>query len=70
MVEQCLNLYKTNIVQTKRHETSLDPHSVEGIYPRIHGMVFNPKDGIMKSLTTDLEIRANHFDSIYGMLQK
>ena len=66
VVEQCINLYKTNIVQMKRWETlkSKDP---EGVYPRIHPLVFNPKDGILKSLNTDMQKRLVYsLDSIYG----
>jgi carbonic anhydrase len=67
VVEQCLNLFKTNIVQTKRFETS-QIVGEEGVHPRIHPMVFNPKEGIMKSLSMDLDRRAAQLDSIYGLV--
>ena len=65
VVEQCLNLYKTNVVQTKRHETYTSKHP-EGVYPRIHPVVFNPREGLLKSLGHDMKRRAANLDSIYG----
>jgi len=86
VIEQCLNLYKTGVVQRKRMEVKeklvkelyekgvvkvADTGQViaqlsdkgsevsttfqlarleEEVYPRIHGMVFNPKDGLLKKL--------------------
>lgn len=47
VIEQCLNLYKTGVVQRKRLKTFEEgPHA----YPRVHGLVFDPKDGILKRL--------------------
>ncbi len=37
VVEQCLNLYKINVVQSKRFETSKYAVRKEDIIPRIHG---------------------------------
>lgn len=66
VVEQCLNLYKTNIVQAKRYETSKNPTS-EGVFPRVHPLVFDPKNGILKNLNFDLKNRVYaSLDSIYG----
>ena len=64
VVEQCLNLYKTHVVQQKRYETGKE-FGEEGVFPRIHGAVFNPRQGIMKSLKTDIWKRAEQLNSIY-----
>ena len=47
VVEQCLNLYKTGVVQRKRLKTFEEGQYA---YPRVHGLVFDPKDGILKRL--------------------
>jgi hypothetical protein len=37
------------------------------IVPRIHGMVFNPKDGKLKKLPIDFKRRVGSLDHIYGL---
>ena len=78
VVEQCLNLYKTGVVQRRRNEvreelkkanpnTRIDP---EELTPRIHGLVFNPADGILKKLPVDFKKRIGSLDHIYGLIPK
>lgn len=82
VIEQCLNIYKTGVVQRKRIQTRdafleeqrLDyTGATDGIQlrdeiaPRIHGMVFNPADGILKTLTVDFQKRVGSLDHIYGL---
>ena len=75
VVEQCLNVFKTGVVQRKRNqvrkaliEAGKDPKLHEDeIYPRIHGMVFNPKEGLIKKLPVDFKGRIGSLDHIYGL---
>lgn len=64
VVEQCLNLYKTGVVQRKRKQTSKDG---ERSYPRIHAFVFDPKVGLMKNLPVDFKASVAKFRHIYDM---
>ena len=74
MIEQCLNIYKTGIVQRKRIQTKNKLQKNTGgnvdeteIYPRIHGMVFNIKDGVLKKIPVDFKKRIGPLDHIYGL---
>lgn len=74
VIEQCLNVYKAGTVQRKRIQTrhslsatSLSPADIEGeVFPRIHGMVFDPSNGIMSTLPINYEGRIGSLDRIYG----
>lgn len=48
VIEQCLNIFKTGVVQRRRLVTS----TVDSAYPqpRVHGMVYSPRDGRLKLL--------------------
>ena len=79
VVEQCLNLFKTGVVQRKRNavreemKKDLPPNTKvkqEDIYPRIHGLVFNPADGILKKLPVDFKKHIGPMDHIYGLIPK
>lgn len=78
VIEQCLNLYKTGVVQRRRFEVreELQKASPDGkideeeIYPRIHGLVFNPCDGILKRLPVDFASRVGSLDHIYSLIPK
>ena len=78
MVEQCLNLYKTGVVQRRRNEVreelkAADPNRKipqDELYPRIHGLVFNPADGILKTLPVDFKKRVGSLDHIYSLIPK
>jgi carbonic anhydrase len=75
VIEQCLNLYKTGVVQRKRQQTRKEllkalpsrANVEEEVYPRIYGMVFNPADGYLKKLTVNFERRVGSLDHIYGL---
>ena len=79
VIEQCLNLFKTGVVQRKRNETRKQlleqqaKNPVSGfniedeVYPRIYGTVFNPADGQLKKLTVDFGQRVGKLDHIYGL---
>jgi carbonic anhydrase len=53
--EQCLNVYKTSIVQRRRLQTFKDSGSMDEVnkVPQVHGMVFDPATGILKKLPID-----------------
>lgn len=79
VVEQCLNIFKTGIVQRKRNtvreelKKSLPPNTKvpqEDIFPRIHGLVFNHADGVLKKLPVDFKKNIGPLDHIYGLIPK
>lgn len=63
VIEQCLNLYKTGDVQRKRAESGKDGVA----YPRIHGMVFSPKDGILRKLPVNFKAYMAKYKDIYNL---
>lgn len=91
VVEQCLNAYKTGIVQRSRHKnrtallaelnekalaegqpysppTKEERRKIEAaVFPRIHGLVFNPADGLLKKLPVNFARRVGSLDHIYGL---
>lgn len=88
VIEQCLNIYKTGIVQRKRiqtknklmksvptnltavgedTDTANPPFDENEVYPRIHGMVFNIRDGVLKKIPVDFKKRIGPLDHIYGL---
>jgi len=66
VVEQCLNVYKTTVVQRKRLETHGDPTS-DFAYPRIHGLVFDPSDGVLHRLDIDYRAHIGELGGIYDL---
>jgi carbonic anhydrase len=64
--EQCLNLYKTSVVQRKRLETHADP-SVAFTYPRIHGLVFDPGTGVLERVPIDFKGEINELSDTYDL---
>lgn len=81
VIEQCLTLYKTGPVQRKRMEVLENFERLNGpveteiqkqkaidfIYPRIHGLVFDPAVGLLKTLPVDFKGRIGALDEIYGL---
>ena len=60
-----MNLFKTNVVQRALRETANQgPYPV----PRIHGLVFNPREGVLKRLPVDFAEYAANLDGIYDLL--
>jgi hypothetical protein len=63
VVEQCINLFKTGVVQRRRVETFKEgrPYTV----PRIHACVFDPKTGDLNRLEVRLHLvtRSTYSDS-------
>jgi carbonic anhydrase len=66
VTEQCLNVYKTSVVQRKRLETHNDPGK-SMTYPRIHGLVFDPSDGVLNKLDIDYRAHIAELGGIYDL---
>merc|ERR1711957_418866 len=67
VIEQCLNLFKTAEVQRRRVYTAQRPHEFDRAYPRIHGMVFSPSDGILRRLPVDFKDYLSELDKVYNL---
>jgi carbonic anhydrase len=65
VLEQCLNLYKTRVVQKRRLETHADPDSLT--YPRIHGLVFDPATGVLKKIPIDFRHEISDLAGAYDL---
>ena len=65
VIEQCLNIYKTGVVQRRRLLTS----QVTGAYPqpRVHGLVYNPRDGKLFKLESDFREQRKELEKIYEL---
>eukprot|EP00299_Pterocystis_sp_00344_P012525 c6024_g1_i1.p2 GENE.c6024_g1_i1~~c6024_g1_i1.p2 ORF type:complete len:245 (+),score=48.29 c6024_g1_i1:124-858(+) len=73
VVEQCLNLYKTGVVQRKRLQTRKDVLSgVPGafVYPRVHALVFDPSEGILRKLPIDVNQHLKQYAHIYNLVDE
>lgn len=66
VVEQCLNVYKTGVVQRRRLETSKDP-KCEFAYPRVHAVVFDPCDGKLIKLPVSFKDEIKQFSHVYDL---
>jgi carbonic anhydrase len=49
VIEQCINVFKLSVVQTRREETFLEGD----MNPRVHAMVFDPMTGDLKRIPFD-----------------
>jgi carbonic anhydrase len=66
VVEQCVNLYKTGIVQKQRSLTAADPEC-KFAAPVIHACVFDPKNGILKQLDINFDEYLADIRDVYEM---
>jgi carbonic anhydrase len=69
VAEQCLNIYKTSVVQKKRLETHNDP-SAPFSYPRVHGLVFDPATGIVNKVPNDYRRTVKALTSMYDLFDE
>lgn len=69
VVEQCVTLFKTGVVQRKRKEYRENHKTQRGdpVYPKIHGMVFDPKVGILKKLPVNFSSIVRNYQHIYNL---
>lgn len=58
VAEQCINLFKTGVVQQSRIKTG---------FPLIHGLVYEIKDGLLKEMNLDLLGYMRQYKSIYKL---
>lgn len=66
VAEQCLNLYKTAVVQKRRLETYRDPDAPQTL-PRVHGLVFDPATGILNKVPIDYRRDITELRSTYDL---
>jgi carbonic anhydrase len=62
--EQCLNILKIGTVQRKRLKTFV---SESFALPRVHGLVFDPADGVLKKLPLDFKSLVKEDRVIYDL---
>jgi carbonic anhydrase len=67
VVEQCLNVFKTGCVQKKRKEYRANNPDSKYAYPMIHGMVFDPKEGLLKKLPVNFKNLVRNYQHIYDL---
>jgi carbonic anhydrase len=68
VIEQCINLFKTGVVQRKRVETyASDKFSTT--QPRIHAVVFDPKTGKLNQLKVDFSEYIDELHGIYDLYE-
>lgn len=61
--EQCLNLYRNPIVQKRQHANG------KSGFPRIHGMVYDIRDGLLSELKIDFKAELEKNKLIYGVVK-
>jgi len=66
VVESCLSLFKTPIIQKKRVETHDNPDYPWSM-PRIHALVFDPAVGRLNRLDVDFNELTQQYGDIYDM---
>ncbi len=77
VVEQCLNIYKSGIVQRKRLQNQedlnykrsclIDCDLSRDITPRIHGLVYNNATGTLKRLSIEYNKNVGDLDHMYDI---
>jgi len=67
VVEQCLNLFKTSDVQRRRAHTGSRPDKFDCAFPRVHAMVFEPSDGILRRLPIDWKEYIKKYRNVYQL---
>ena len=67
VIEQCMNVFRTGVVQKRRKETFMAGEPF--VRPQIHAMVFDPKTGDLKRLECDFSQYEEEMSRIYGMYQ-
>eukprot|EP00567_Pseudictyota_dubia_P003091 CAMPEP_0197455606 /NCGR_PEP_ID=MMETSP1175-20131217/41153_1 /TAXON_ID=1003142 /ORGANISM="Triceratium dubium, Strain CCMP147" /LENGTH=291 /DNA_ID=CAMNT_0042989503 /DNA_START=108 /DNA_END=983 /DNA_ORIENTATION=+ len=65
VIEQVLNVYKTGVVQKRRHKTFLDGESFAK--PRVHGLVFDPAEGRLNRLEVNFKEMIRNYRHVYDL---
>lgn len=57
VIEQCLNVFQTGVVQRQRLKTFHERDNTGATFatPRIHAMVFDPSDGVLRKLKVNFK---------------
>jgi carbonic anhydrase len=58
VAEQCINLFKTGVVQQARLRSG---------FPKIHGLVYDIKDGLLKQIDVDLYGYLRKYQNVYKL---
>ena len=69
VAEQCLNLYKSSVVQKKRHQTHADPNAPFA-YPRVHGLVFDPATGELCKVPINYRRMVKELRTMYDLFDE
>jgi len=69
VIEQCINIFKFTTVQLKRDRATKKDTEVPYVYPRVHGLVFDPATGKLKKLKLNLKEKFSHLKQIYKLKQ-
>jgi len=71
VVEQCLNLYKTAAVQKQRLLTSKTDSGYQFLFPQIHGVVYDPGEGILRKVHSNIshEISLKQSARVYDLFE-
>lgn len=69
VIEQCLNVYKTGVVQHHRLKTfhNKKKYNTDFAYPRVHAMVFDPADGMLQKLQVDFKESIAEYRNVYDL---
>ena len=68
VIERCINVFKTGLVQRRRAKTH-DSKEFANTQPKIHPVVFDPKTGYLKKLEADLDKGLSELYGIYDIYQ-
>ncbi|CAB9519617.1 anhydrase 2 [Seminavis robusta] len=66
VIEQCVNLFKTEVIQKTRIDTFLDPEC-NFPAPRIHALVYDPMTGYLQNLNVDFSEYLGDLKDIYEL---
>ena len=67
VIESCINLFKTGIVQRRRVATYCEGEPF--VQPRIHPVVYDPGRGTLYPLQVDFKAALEKYSSIYTMYE-
>ena len=67
VIESCINLFKTGIVQKRRVATYCDGEDF--VQPRIHPVVYDPGEGKLRALQVDFKTALEDYASIYTLYE-
>eukprot|EP00966_Prymnesium_polylepis_P216445 5010665-Prymnesium_polylepis.1 len=67
VIEQCVNLYKTSVIQRRRRETFAKRDEYGYTQPRIHAMVYDPHDGTINRLKMNMAETLHEIRGIYDL---